>query len=271
MEQRLSATFSADRFSAIFRKNESSRARIEPRWRGESKPKDPYPTTDSSAHRGKGLCGLKACSTLAWFTILLALAGCRQDMHDQPRFKPLAESDFYSDLRSARPPVEGTVARGQLREDSYLYTGKMGNNPGDYMPFPVTTEVLARGQQRYDIYCAPCHSRVGDGNGVIPSRGFPRKPPSYHIERLRKAPLGYFFDVITNGFGSMPDYSSQIEPRDRWAIVAYVRALQLSQDATAADVPAGQKVPSEPPRFEELGSGATLPVVENKPAHEEPK
>ena len=159
------------------------------------------------------------------------------------------ESDFYTDLRSARPPVEGTVARGQLREDTYLYTGKIGDNPGDYMPFPVTAEVLARGQQRYNIYCAPCHSRVGDGNGVIPSRGFPRKPPSYHTERLRKAPLGYFFDVITNGFGAMPDYASQIPPRDRWAIVAYIRALQLSQDATAADVPAGQKVPSEPPQF----------------------
>ena len=160
------------------------------------------------------VAGRKACcAPLALFTVLLTLAGCRQDMHDQPRFKPLARSDFYTDLRSARPPVEGTVARGQLREDTYLYTGKIGNDPGDYMPFPVTSEVLARGQQRYNIYCAPCHSRVGDGNGVIPSRGFPRKPPSYHIERLRKAPLGYFFDVITNGFGIMPDYASQIPPR----------------------------------------------------------
>ena len=139
------------------------------------------------------------------------------------------------------------------------------------MPFPVTAELLTRGQQRYDIYCAPCHSRVGDGNGVIPSRGFPRKPPSYHIERLRKAPLGYLFDVITNGFGAMPDYSSQIPPRDRWAIVAYIRALQLSQGATSADVPPGQKVPSELPQFQELGSGATLPVIETKPEHEEPK
>ena len=204
-------------------------------------------------------------------TALLILAGCRQDMHDQPRFKPLARSDFYTDLRSARPPVEGTVARGELREDTYLYTGKIGNDPGDYMPFPVTSELLARGQQRFDIYCAPCHSRVGDGNGVVPSRGFPRKPPSYHTDRLRKAPLGYFFDVITNGFGAMPDYASQIPPRDRWAIVAYIRALQLSQDATSADVPAGQKVPSEPPQFEELGSGATLPVVEPRTANEEPK
>jgi mono/diheme cytochrome c family protein len=205
---------------------------------------------------------------------MLLLAGCRQDMHDQPRFKPLAESDLYTDLRSARPPVEGAVARGQLHEDSYLYTGKIGDNPGDYMPFPVTEQLLARGQQRYNIYCAPCHSRVGDGNGVIPSRGFPRKPPSYHSDRLRKAPLGYLFDTITNGFGSMPDYSSQIPPQDRWAIVAYIRALQLSQDANAADVPAGQKVPSGPLQFQELGSGATPPVVEPeqaKPAQEESK
>jgi mono/diheme cytochrome c family protein len=202
---------------------------------------------------------------------LLILAGCRQDMHDQPRFKPFAESDFYTDLRSARPPVEGTVARGQLHEDSYFYTGKIGNNPGDYMPFPVTEEVLARGQQRYNIYCAPCHSRVGDGNGVIPARGFPRKPPSYHSDRLRKAPLGYLFDIETNGFGAMPDYASQIPPRDRWAIVAYIRALQLSQDATTADVPAGQPVPSQPPQFQEPGSGATLPVPEAKPVQEEPK
>ena len=202
---------------------------------------------------------------------MLVLAGCRQDMHDQPRFKPLAESDFYTDLRSARPPVEGTVARGQLHEDAYFYTGKLGDNPGDYMPFPVTEDILARGQQRYNIYCAPCHSRVGDGNGVIPSRGFPRRPPSYHTDRLRKAPLGYLFDVMTNGFGSMPDYASQIAPRDRWAIVAYLRALQLSQGASAADVPAGQKVPSEPPQFQEPGSGATLPVLEAKPSAEEPK
>lgn len=202
---------------------------------------------------------------------LLLLAGCRQDMHDQPRFKPLAESDFYADLRSSRPPVEGTVARGQLHEDTYFYTGKIGNNPGDFMPFPVTEEVLARGRERFDIYCAPCHSRLGDGNGFIPSRGFPRKPPSYHIERLRKAPLGYFYDVISNGFGLMLDYSAQIPPRDRWCIVAYIRALQLSQNATMAEVPAGQKVPSEPVQFQEPGSGATLPVVQPKSATEEPK
>ncbi len=195
-------------------------------------------------------------------------------MHDQPRFKPLARSDFYGDLRSARAPVEGTVARGQLHEDTYFYTGKIGANPGNYMPFAVTADVLARGRERFNIYCAPCHSRLGDGNGMVPPRGFPRKPPSFHEDRLRKEPLGYFFDVMTNGFGIMPDYSSQIPAGDRWCIAAYIRALQLSQNATMADVPSGQKVPSEAPQLEEPGSGATLPVVDEKsasPSEEERK
>ena len=203
----------------------------------------------------------------SWLGLLavLALVGCRQDMQDQPRFKPLAMSDFYTDLRSARPPVEGTVARGELHEDAYFYSGKVGNNPGDYMPFPVTKDVLARGEQRFNIYCAPCHSRLGDGNGMIVQRGF-KQPPSYHIERLEKAPLGYFFDVMTNGFGAMPAYAAQIPERDRWAIVAYIRALQLSQHATAADVPAGQKVPSETPTFRDIsGSGATEPEMMTQP------
>ncbi len=170
---------------------------------------------------------------------LILLAGCRQDMHDQPRFKPLAMSDFYPDLRSARPPVEGTVARGQLHEDTYFYTGKVADgNPGDYMPFPVTPDVLERGQQRFNIYCSPCHSRLGDGNGIVVQRGF-RAPPSYHTDRLRKAPLGYFFEVMTYGFGAMPEYAPQIPARDRWCIVAYIRALQLSQSATSADIAGG--------------------------------
>src|SRR5271166_1147863 len=192
---------------------------------------------------------------------VIALSGCRIDMHVQPRENPLSRSDFFTDQRSARPLIEGTVARGDLREDTYLYTGKIGNTPGDSMPFPVTKEVLERGRERYNIYCAPCHSQVGDGNRFIPSRGFSRMPPSYHIPRLQRAPLGYFYDVITNGFGIMPDYSSQISPQDRWNIVAYIRALQLSQNATQADVPAGQKIPSEPPKFREPGTGATLPIV----------
>jgi len=208
---------------------------------------------------------------LASVGAIAIFSGCRLDMHLQPRENPLARSDFYADQRSARPLVEGTVARGDLQADTYFYTGKVGNNPGDVMPFPVTREVLERGRERYDIYCAPCHSRIGDGNGIVPSRGFARKPPSYHIPRLQKAPVGYFFDVITNGFGIMPDYASQIPVRDRWDIVAYVRALQLSQNATMADVPAGQKVPSEPPKFREPGTGASLPIVvpEAKPENGE--
>jgi hypothetical protein len=197
----------------------------------------------------------------AAITALTLTTACRIDMHVQPRQNPLSRSDFFTDQRSERPPVEGTVARGQLHEDTYFYTGKIGNNPGDVMPFPVTREVLDRGRERYNIFCAPCHSRVGDGNGFVPSRGFARKPPSFHIVRLQKAPVGYFYDVITEGFGIMPDYASQIPPQDRWSIVAYVRALQLSQNATKADVPDGQKIPSDPPHFREPGSGASLPVL----------
>ena len=210
-----------------------------------------------------------------WFflaTLLASIAAtcaCRIDMHVQPRLNPLSKSDFYADQRSERPPVDGTVARGDLRADSYFYTGKIGNNPGDAMPFPVTTAVLERGQERFNIFCAPCHSRVGDGNGFVPSRGFSRKPPSFHIARLQKAPNGYIFDVITNGFGIMPDYASQIPVQDRWNIVAYVRALQLSQNATIADVPGGQKVPSEAPKFREPGSGATLPQIAPQTKSEE--
>jgi mono/diheme cytochrome c family protein len=200
---------------------------------------------------------------------LLLLAGCRQDMHDQPRFKPLAKSDFYTDSRSSRPLVEGTVARGQLHEDAYLYTGMIGNSatPGDYMPFPVTRQVLARGRERFNIYCSPCHSRLGDGQGMVPSRGFAKMPPSFHIARLQKAPLGYFFDVMTHGFGIMPDYAAQIQPEDRWAIVAYIRALQLSQSASARDIPAGQQVPSPAPKLRgDPPSGATLPEIEPESA-----
>jgi mono/diheme cytochrome c family protein len=193
---------------------------------------------------------------------VLSLVGCRQDMHDQPRFKPLAKNDFFPDLRSARPPVEGTVARGQLHEDTYFYSGKVGNLFGDYLPFPVNQAVLARGQQRFNIYCAPCHSRVGDGNGMVVQRGY-QPPPSYHTDRLRKAPLGYFFSVMTNGFGAMPDYAQQLSAQDRWAVVSYIRALQLSQATTAADASAGQQVPSPVPVFRgDPPSGATLPEME---------
>ncbi len=193
--------------------------------------------------------------------VVMAASACRLDMHVQPRYNPLAKSDFFADKRAARPLIEGTVARGDLRADTYFYTGKIGSNAGDYMPFPVTKDVLERGRNQYNVFCAPCHSRVGDGNGFIPSRGFSRVPPSYHIERLEKAPIGHFFDVMTNGYGIMMDYSAQTTPRDRWCIAAYIRALQLSQNATRADVPAGQEIPSKAPRFEDPGTGATLPVL----------
>ncbi len=220
------------------------------------------PTLACFLRKGGNLCSLHhgIFTAVAMITITLT-SSCRIDMHVQPRENPLARSDFYTDQRSARPLVEGTVARGDLRADTYFYTGKIGNNPGEVMPFPVTKAVLERGRERFNIFCAPCHSRLGDGNGFVPSRGFSRKPPSYHIPRLQKAPLGYFFDVITNGFGIMPDYASQIPPQDRWDIVAYVRALQLSQNATMADVPAGQQIPSQSPKFAEPGTGATLPIL----------
>ena len=202
-----------------------------------------------------------ALSFVVMLLVVAFLSACRLDMHVQPRQNPLSRSDFYSDQRSERPLIDGTVARGQLHENSYFYTGKIGNNPGDAMPFPVTKEVLQRGQERFDIFCAPCHSRVGDGNGFVPSRGFSKLPPSFHIARLEKAPLGYFFDVITEGFGIMPDYASQIPAQDRWDIVAYVRALQLSQNATMQDVPSGQKIPSQPLKFGAPGTGASLPAI----------
>lgn len=164
-------------------------------------------------------------------------AGCRQDMHDQPRFKPYAKSDFFADKRSARPLVDGTIARGHLREDAVLYTGRAAGKPADAFPFPVTADVMARGRERFDIFCSPCHGRTGAGDGMIVRRGY-RKPPSFHEDRLRQAAPGYTYDVITNGFGAMPDYAQQIPVRDRWAIVAYITALQRSQHAAADRLPA---------------------------------
>lgn len=171
---------------------------------------------------------------------LLFITACRQDMHDQPRFEPLEKSTFFPNGMSSRPLVHGTVARGQLRINEHLYTGKVNGQLATTFPFPITKDVLKRGQQRYNIYCSPCHSASGYGNGMIVLRGF-RQPPSFHIERLRDAPVGYFFDVITNGFATMYDYAARIQPKDRWAIVAYIRALQLSQNATLQDVPQAER------------------------------
>jgi mono/diheme cytochrome c family protein len=167
-------------------------------------------------------------------------SGCRQDMHDQPKYIAMRESTFFPDARSARPLVEGTVARGHLRDDDLLYTGKANGAPSAVFPFPVDASVMARGRERFDVFCAPCHGRTGEGDGMVVLRGY-RRPPSIHQDRLRDAPAGHFFDVITNGFGAMPDYAVQIKAADRWAIVAYVRALQLSGHATVADVPAAER------------------------------
>jgi mono/diheme cytochrome c family protein len=172
--------------------------------------------------------------------LALPAAGCRQDMQDQPKYLPYQASRFFADGRTSRPLVAHTVARGHLAADTLLSTGKIDGAPAKEFPFAVTAAVLARGQERYNIYCAPCHDRVGNGGGMIVQRGY-RRPVAFHIQRLREAPVGYFFDVITNGFGVMPSYASQIATTDRWAIVAYVRALQLSQYTTLANVPEAER------------------------------
>lgn len=165
-------------------------------------------------------------------------AGCRQDMHDAPRYDPLERSDFFADGSAARPLMAGTVARGHLNEDAYLHTGKNAAGlPVAEFPFAISRADLDRGQERFNVFCAPCHGTTGEGNGMVVQRGY-RQAQSMHIDRLRTAPVGYFYDVISNGFGVMPDYRSQIPVEDRWRIIAYVRALQASRQATPADVPA---------------------------------
>ncbi len=161
-------------------------------------------------------------------------------MADQPRYKPLARSTFFGDERSARPLVPGTVPRDRLDLGEAFATGKTAGKPVQTFPLSITAELLARGQERFNIFCAPCHDRVGNGQGMVVQRGF-RPPPSYHTDRLRSAPVGHFVDVMTHGFGAMPDYAAQIPPRDRWAIVAYIRALQLSQHARLSDVPPAER------------------------------
>jgi mono/diheme cytochrome c family protein len=170
----------------------------------------------------------------------VALVGCRQDMHDAPSYDPLQGTTFFANGAASRPLVANTVARGQLRADEHLYTGKINGQVATEFPMPVTKAVLDRGQERFNVYCSPCHGRTGEGNGMIVQRGF-RQPPSYHDERLRNAPVGYFFDVMTNGFGAMQDYSAQVTVPDRWAIAAYIRVLQVSRSATVNDVPADRR------------------------------
>ncbi len=186
----------------------------------------------SSVHILKRVTGASALAAM------LVLAGCRQDMHDQPKFFPQRGTDFFADGRSARPQVDNTVARGQMHDDAYFYTGMQNGGEGNTFPFPVTLAVLQRGQERFNVYCTPCHSRVGNGQGMIVQRGY-MPAATYHSERLRNAPLGHFFNVMTNGYGAMPDYAAQLTPADRWAVVAYIKALQLSQNATQSDIAPG--------------------------------
>jgi mono/diheme cytochrome c family protein len=169
--------------------------------------------------------------------VLPALAGCRNDMRDQNKMNTYRESTFYPDGSSARLPPAHTVARGELRSDPAVYTGIRDRRPVAEVPFPVTREVLLRGEQRYDIFCSPCHGRTGDGHGMIVTRGY-KEPPSLNSDSQRAAQVGHFFDVISQGFGVMPSYAAQIEVPDRWAIAAYIRALQLSQGARLSDLPA---------------------------------
>jgi mono/diheme cytochrome c family protein len=199
----------------------------------------------------------RAAALVLGLTAAAAAAGCRQDMHDQPKYKAFRPSNFFGDERSARPLVEDTVARGQLRADAAYFTGKQGATPVDVLPVAVTPALLQRGQQRYGIYCTPCHGQTGRGDGMVVQRGY-RRPPSFHIDRLRNEKTGYFFDVITSGFGAMPDYAAQVAVADRWAIVAYVRALQLSENARVDDVP--------PERRAELEAGPAPSAPASPPA-----
>ena len=175
--------------------------------------------------------------------MLLALSACRQDMHDQPKYEPLEAATLFSNGQSARPLVEDTVARGQLNDDELFATGKIGNTFSTEFPYAVTREIVDRGQERYDVFCSPCHDRAGTGRGMVVRRGY-RQPPSLHEGRLKDAPVGHFVDVMTNGFGAMPDYRAQIPPADRWAIAAYIRALQRTgAQAAPAPQPAAPAAP----------------------------
>jgi len=175
---------------------------------------------------------------------LVVLAGCRQDMHDQPRFKPYAETDFFGDRRSMRPLVDGTVPRGHLNEDEAYHTGFDGKAFVEAFPEPVDAAMLERGQERFNIYCSPCHDQVGYGRGMIVQRGY-KQPQSFHSDRARALPPGYYVHAMTRGFGVMPAYAAQVPVADRWAIAAYIRALQLSQNASLSDVPASERAKLE--------------------------
>lgn len=193
---------------------------------------------NSRLHRQAGL------RRLALFCLAgglpLFISGCRQDMHNQPKYVTYRSSEFFPDGLSERQPVVGTVARGELHEDSYFYSGKINGKEGDVFPFPITQAVMERGRERFDIYCSPCHSRVGDGVGMIVKRGY-RQAINFHDPKVVAETVGHYYDIISHGFGAMPDYAAQIEPADRWAIAAYIRALQYAQNGTLADIPSDRR------------------------------
>jgi len=192
--------------------------------------------------------------------LMVTGAGCyQQQMGNQERYDPLERSELYPNQMASRPLVEGTVARGHLREDTHMYQGRVNGEFATTLPVAVDMELLQRGQERYDIFCAPCHDRSGSGNGVVVQRGYQRAA-SMHVDRLRETPDGYFFDVITNGFGAMPNYASQVPVRDRWAIVAWVRVLQFSQHADTALL--------SPEDLERLGPPPALPGAAQVPQQE---
>ncbi len=207
----------------------------------------------------------------AALVLVLAATGCRQDMQDEPKMVPQRGTRFFATGRSVRPQVEGTVARGQQDAEDYFHTGLIGDQVQDNMPFPVNMQVLLRGQEQFNIYCTPCHSRVGNGRGMIVERGY--KPAGDLVgARILQEPLGHYFDVISHGYGAMPDYAAQINTQDRWAIAAYIRALQLSQHATLQDLPAGTNVQTVAEVSQQMGyspnftEGWTLPALTNVPS-----
>jgi mono/diheme cytochrome c family protein len=200
---------------------------------------------------------------LGLLPVLALSSACRQDMHDAPRYDPLEKSAVFINGSSAQPLVAGTVARtaapgAMLVEDDLLHTGKVNGQLGTEFPFAITRADLDRGEERFNIYCSPCHSRTGEGNGMIVQRGY-RQAANFHIDRLRAMPVGYFVDVMVNGFGAMPDYRAQVNAEDRWRIAAYVRALQLSRVATSQDVPAAE--------LDKLNSGKAAGTTEPAAGH----
>lgn len=198
----------------------------------------------------------RICIGVAAGLAMLVAAGCRLDMHIQPKYLPEKPTAFFSDGRSERPEVPGTVARGHVHIDKLMYEGTINGKTANVFPFPITDKDLQRGQQRYNIYCSPCHGYDGSGRGIIVLRGF-QQPPSYHTDRLRKAPVGHFFDVITNGFGNMYSYASRVSPDDRWRIAAYIRVLQLSEHAPVADVPPNERASLEEQSSQPKGKSMT--------------